>query len=53
MSKRHNEYTRELVDFVRELRPPAPIAGGLLPKLSIVTPSYNQARFLGEPSCPC
>ena len=46
MSKRHNEYTRELVDFVRELRPPAPIAGGLLPKLSIVTPSYNQARFL-------
>ena len=24
MSKRHNEYTRELVDFVRELRPPAP-----------------------------
>ena len=22
MSKRHNEYTRELVDFVRELRPP-------------------------------
>ena len=46
MSKRHNEYTRELVDFVRELHPPAPIAGGLLPKLSIVTPSYNQARFL-------
>ena len=31
MSKRHNEYTRELVDFVRELHPPAPIAGGLLP----------------------
>ena len=44
MSKRHNEYTRELVDFVRELHPPAPSPAAC--KLSIVTPSYNQARFL-------
>jgi hypothetical protein len=28
MRKRHNEYSRQLIDFVRELRPPAPIAGG-------------------------
>ena len=46
MRKRHNEYSRQLIDFVRELRPPAPIAGGLLPKVTIVTPSFNQAKFL-------
>ena len=31
MSKRHNEYTRELVDFVRELRPPAPSPAACCP----------------------
>lgn len=46
MPKRHQEYSRELIDFVSELRPPAPINDGLMPKLSIVTPSYNQAKFL-------
>ena len=46
MRKRHNEYSRQLIDFVRELRPPAPIAGGLMPKVTIVTPSFNHARFL-------
>ena len=46
MRKRNNEFSRQLIDFVSELRPPAPIAGGLLPKVTIVTPSFNQARFL-------
>lgn len=53
MRKRHNEYSRQLIDFVRELRPPAPIAGGLLPKLTIVTPRSTRPNSWNAPFCPC
>jgi glycosyltransferase involved in cell wall biosynthesis len=46
MRKRHLKSTRILVDFVSRLQipPPPPDAG--LPRITVVTPSYNQAKFL-------
>ncbi|AOB30543.1 glycosyl transferase family 2 [Bordetella sp. H567] len=47
MRKRHLKSTRELVNFVSRLQvPPPPPDSDSLPKITIVTPSYNQARFL-------
>ncbi|WYX51093.1 hypothetical protein WJ977_31475 [Achromobacter xylosoxidans] len=53
MRKRHTEYSRQLIDFVRELRPPAPIAAGLLPKLTIVTPRTTRPASWSGPSSRC
>jgi glycosyltransferase involved in cell wall biosynthesis len=47
MRKRHLKSTRVLVDFVSRLQlPPPPADKDDLPKITVVTPSYNQARFL-------
>jgi|GEM_PF-195430 Glycosyltransferases, probably involved in cell wall biogenesis len=46
MRRHHATKTRELVNFISCLKPPRPVATGLLPKITIVTPSYNQAKFL-------
>jgi glycosyltransferase involved in cell wall biosynthesis len=46
MRKRHQKLSEELVDFVSKLNPPPKIPQGNLPKITIVTPSYNQAKFL-------
>ena len=46
MYKRHAETTATLVDFVSGLKPAKPVPVGRLPKISIITPSYNQAKFL-------
>ncbi|OWT68972.1 MULTISPECIES: glycosyltransferase family 2 protein [unclassified Achromobacter] len=49
MRKRYQKATQELKDFVSRLQPATPLGAeeaAALPKISIVTPSYNQARFL-------
>jgi glycosyltransferase involved in cell wall biosynthesis len=47
MRKRHLKSTRVIVDFVSRLQvPPPPADKDDLPKITVVTPSYNQARFL-------
>ncbi|ANN66155.1 glycosyltransferase family 2 protein [Bordetella bronchialis] len=47
MRKRHLKSTRSLVDFVSRLQiPPPPPDSDSLPTVTVVTPSYNQARFL-------
>jgi glycosyltransferase involved in cell wall biosynthesis len=47
MRKRNLKSTRMLVDFVSRLQiPPPPADSQALPKITVVTPSYNQARFL-------
>jgi glycosyltransferase involved in cell wall biosynthesis len=49
MRKRYQKATQELKDFVSSLQPTSPLSEeevATLPKVSIVTPSYNQARFL-------
>jgi glycosyltransferase involved in cell wall biosynthesis len=47
MRKRHLKSTHILVDFVSRLQvPPPPADKDDLPKITVVTPSYNQARFL-------
>lgn len=46
MRNRHEKPTRQLTEFVSRLQvPPAP-SDGNLPRVTIVTPSYNQAKFL-------
>ncbi|GAA4330589.1 glycosyltransferase family 2 protein [Pigmentiphaga soli] len=46
MRKQYAAATQQLTDFVSRLRPPPPVAQALLPRLTVVTPSYNQGRFL-------
>ncbi|WP_232467671.1 glycosyltransferase family 2 protein [Bordetella genomosp. 9] len=46
MRKRHLKSTQTLVDFVSRLQVPPPPPDTNLPKITVVTPSYNQARFL-------
>ncbi|ARP95093.1 glycosyl transferase [Bordetella genomosp. 13] len=45
MHRRYSRSSRMVADFVSRLQVPAPPAEKL-PKLTVVTPSYNQARFL-------
>lgn len=46
MRKRHQRLSDELVAFVSKYRQPPTAAASNLPKISIITPSYNQADFL-------
>jgi glycosyltransferase involved in cell wall biosynthesis len=48
IAHRHDETTRTLRAFVSRLHEPVarPAFPSLLPKISIITPSYNQAKFL-------
>ena len=46
MRKRYAQMTQTLVDSVGRLRIPPPPADLNLPRITIVTPSYNQAKFL-------
>jgi glycosyltransferase involved in cell wall biosynthesis len=46
MRNRHLKSTNLLTDFVSRLQVPPPPADEDLPKVTIVTPSYNQAKFL-------
>ena len=46
MRNRHLRSSRALVDFVSRLQIPPPVPRKDLPRITIVTPSYNQARFL-------
>jgi glycosyltransferase involved in cell wall biosynthesis len=46
MRNRHMKATRLLTDFVSRLQVPAPPADTNLPRITVVTPSYNQAKFL-------
>jgi glycosyltransferase involved in cell wall biosynthesis len=46
MRNRYSTSTQELVDFVSRLQVTERAAEPGLPKVSIVTPSYNQAKFL-------
>lgn len=46
MRNRHMKATRLLTDFVSRLQVPPPPADTNLPRITIVTPSYNQAKFL-------
>jgi glycosyltransferase involved in cell wall biosynthesis len=45
MRPSYADRTRLLVDFVSQLRP-APSTPASLPRLTVITPSYNQGRFL-------
>jgi glycosyltransferase involved in cell wall biosynthesis len=46
MRKRHNQVSEELIAFVSKLQRPPAMPQGDLPRITIVTPSYNQAKFL-------
>jgi glycosyltransferase involved in cell wall biosynthesis len=46
MHNRYLKFTRTLTDFVSRLQIPPPPSATDLPKITVVTPSYNQAKFL-------